>query len=238
MTRLRRTDGKVFQLRTHTVVGRAPCAQLTLSSRSVSFEHAAIHHLDGTWHVRDLASKNGTFVNGKRIDDGKRMTLKPGDVVAFGDSCEEWRMESYDRRLPSDPVELVETNELGRRAKLSEVKLRFCVSPRSGDVDLTLEINGRRLSAGNHVYYRPLLLLAQARLDDRKSGLPEAEEGWRSRSDLLEALEVCNERLNLDIHRVRRMLLQRGIVDAVKIVQRRRQSMTIRLGTGLVSIAK
>ena len=49
-------------------VGRAPDAGLRLDHPSVSREHADIAFSDGAWRVRDLGSKNGTFVDGGRVD--------------------------------------------------------------------------------------------------------------------------------------------------------------------------
>ena len=49
------------------------------SARHVRFEPRR----DGVW-VRDLGSTNGTYVNGIRIDDARR--LVPGDVVRVGET--------------------------------------------------------------------------------------------------------------------------------------------------------
>ena len=50
----------------------------------LSRRHAALT-CDGTAHyVKDFATTNGTFVNGKRIPSKEEVKLSPGDVVAFG----------------------------------------------------------------------------------------------------------------------------------------------------------
>ena len=49
------------------------------SARHVRFEPRT----DGVW-VHDLGSTNGTFVNGARIDESRR--LDPGDVVRVGET--------------------------------------------------------------------------------------------------------------------------------------------------------
>lgn len=65
------------------LVGRAPTADLVLHSELVSRYHAQIlQNGDGGVVVRDLDSRNGTYVNGQPVD--KEMELFDGDVVSFG----------------------------------------------------------------------------------------------------------------------------------------------------------
>lgn len=49
-------------------IGRAEDSGLRIAHASVSRAHAELRHHDGTWHLRDLGSKNGSFVDGARID--------------------------------------------------------------------------------------------------------------------------------------------------------------------------
>ena len=71
---LRRTTVYPFPFR----FGRLPGLSLTLSSDSVSKEHAEILLEDGRLRVVDLGSKNGTFVNSERIKDSG---LREGDIL-------------------------------------------------------------------------------------------------------------------------------------------------------------
>jgi transcriptional regulator of acetoin/glycerol metabolism len=52
-----------------------------LPARSVSTRHARIIRMRDGWVLEDIGSRNGTFVNGKRID---RALLAPGDVFEIG----------------------------------------------------------------------------------------------------------------------------------------------------------
>jgi EAL domain-containing protein (putative c-di-GMP-specific phosphodiesterase class I) len=61
-------------------VGRLPGLALTLNSESVSKEHADLFLRGGVLHVRDLGSKNGTFVNSRRVGEA---TLREGDILHF-----------------------------------------------------------------------------------------------------------------------------------------------------------
>jgi len=63
-------------------VGRDPACEVVLDSASVSRRHARIVVGDGPPRVEDLGSKNGTWVNGRRIDSAA--ALHDGDEVRFG----------------------------------------------------------------------------------------------------------------------------------------------------------
>lgn len=62
-------------------VGRAPTNQIVIDDPAVSREHAAIVPVGNDHILEDLASANGTFVNGMRVP---RRILQHGDVIAFG----------------------------------------------------------------------------------------------------------------------------------------------------------
>jgi len=61
-------------------VGRLPDLALSLASESVSKEHAELFVRGATLYVRDLGSKNGTFVNGERVLEAP---LQDGDILHF-----------------------------------------------------------------------------------------------------------------------------------------------------------
>ena len=61
-------------------VGRLTGLALSLASDSVSKEHAELFLRDGALHVRDLGSKNGTFVNSERVGEAP---LREGDILHF-----------------------------------------------------------------------------------------------------------------------------------------------------------
>ena len=63
------------------IVGRKRGSGLTTTNRTVSREHAEFRWQDGQIAVRDLDSTGGTFINGKRVQNG---VLGLGDSVACG----------------------------------------------------------------------------------------------------------------------------------------------------------
>jgi hypothetical protein len=69
-------------LREQLLLGRHPACDLVLAAPTVSRRHAQLTHRDGRWVIQDLASTNGTLVNGERVG---RAALHAGDVVTLGE---------------------------------------------------------------------------------------------------------------------------------------------------------
>jgi len=63
------------------LLGRHPRCDVAVSDPGVSRRHAQLTFRDGVWVIQDLASTNGTTVNGVRVG---RTTLHAGDIVALG----------------------------------------------------------------------------------------------------------------------------------------------------------
>ena len=68
--------------RTVFSIGRSPECDLPLADITVSWCHAELRRADQAWVLVDLGSKNGTRVNGWRVDSG--FTVRAGDLVSFG----------------------------------------------------------------------------------------------------------------------------------------------------------
>ncbi len=82
-------------------IGRRPGLELTLPSDGVSKEHAQLY-LDGdTLRVRDLGSRNGTFLNRHRVDDA---LVREGDILHFAQL--EFRVGRQELEEPAEEEEL------------------------------------------------------------------------------------------------------------------------------------
>jgi pSer/pThr/pTyr-binding forkhead associated (FHA) protein len=66
------------------VIGREADCRLQRESTFISRQHCVLLLDEDTLRIRDLGSKNGTFVNGRRIG-GREAILLDGDVVAVGE---------------------------------------------------------------------------------------------------------------------------------------------------------
>jgi pSer/pThr/pTyr-binding forkhead associated (FHA) protein len=77
--------GETFEVkRGKLLIGREEDCHLRPDSEFVSRHHCVVLLDDYTLRVRDLGSKNGTFVNGRRIGGGETILLHD-DIVAIGE---------------------------------------------------------------------------------------------------------------------------------------------------------
>ncbi len=85
-----------------TRIGRAPTADIRLTEANAAWEHCIVRAHDGRYHILDLRTGAGTFVNGMRIGEHR---LQPEDQVNI---CETVLVYREDRpELPPDSPHLV-----------------------------------------------------------------------------------------------------------------------------------
>jgi len=104
-----------------TTVGRLADNALQIDDGSVSSRHAEIESEAGTYHLHDLGSTNGTFVNGEQVTDA---VLRHGDEVRFGavETVFNGKEESPDQPLPAS------TSAASEAAKISARPEQFASS--------------------------------------------------------------------------------------------------------------
>ncbi len=66
------------------LIGRSESCQLRPKSESVSRKHCIIVIRDNRVLIQDLNSRNGTYVNDKRLPTDKAKVLSPGDEIKVG----------------------------------------------------------------------------------------------------------------------------------------------------------
>ena len=72
---------EVIVVRSPAMIGRSPDAALSLSDPCVSRRHCEVEQLEGVLVVRDLGSRNGTYVDGHRATEA---LLMPGHSLHIG----------------------------------------------------------------------------------------------------------------------------------------------------------
>jgi hypothetical protein len=95
MAALRETaTGHKVMLEAEHVIGRvtAPRCSLTLNEPYVSGVHAMLRWNGHEWELKDLSSRNGTFVDGRRIEPSVFERVRTGSRIAFGRVEQEWEL--------------------------------------------------------------------------------------------------------------------------------------------------
>lgn len=78
-------------------IGRDPGFELVIKgegSQVVSAAHARLVFDRGAWWLEDLRSKNGTFLDDRKLTPGTRYPIRPGSVVRLGESGPRIRIEA------------------------------------------------------------------------------------------------------------------------------------------------
>lgn len=97
----RKSDGLCVPVPSPCLLGRSSAVALRLEEPHVSSEHARLKWRASSWTVRDLGSRNGTYVGGKRLDSGATRELAKGDELAFGSLESAWILEDVS---PPGPI--------------------------------------------------------------------------------------------------------------------------------------
>jgi sigma-B regulation protein RsbU (phosphoserine phosphatase) len=66
------------------VIGRSSVAELVLADRFLSRKHAKLHREGETWYIEDLGSRNGTLLNGTKVEEPS--PVKAGDEIRLSGS--------------------------------------------------------------------------------------------------------------------------------------------------------
>jgi pSer/pThr/pTyr-binding forkhead associated (FHA) protein len=111
-------SGELVKLRRDaTILGREK-GDIVLKDTEISSTHCQIQQIDGAYHIFDMNSTNGTFVNGQRIIKAR---LKPGDLITLGNTSIRFVMKEdgdlrnvatvfkTKKRDASQPVSVVDT---------------------------------------------------------------------------------------------------------------------------------
>lgn len=168
----------------------------------------SVVHRDGTWWCDNA---------------GELSEVESGTVVTVGPS--RWRLVLP----PSTPVDV--TSTLQPALDLQRAQLCFAVSSDEERVCVSIEHGQARVVLPIRACLYTLLVLAR----QRGGVLPSAQispnlDGWVYTHELAELMKVMPSKVNVDVHRVRRLLADASIQNSEYIVERRFDTNQIRIG--------
>ena len=135
---------KVAVSTTPFILGRAPHCNLVLDEPLASRQHAEILQESGRFFLRDMQSRNGTFLNGQRLTG--RGLLNDGDEMAIGNARLKfvWEVDSTGSEAdedatrvasPADLKKLTPSQKVARKGGGDfDVRLRVVEGPLRGEV--------------------------------------------------------------------------------------------------------
>jgi hypothetical protein len=86
------STGRTRLLEPEHLIGRAPTCALCLDELYVSAQHALVRWTPDRWELKDLGSRNGTFLNSIRLKPGEVYPMERGARLAFGKLAQEWEL--------------------------------------------------------------------------------------------------------------------------------------------------
>jgi hypothetical protein len=294
--------GQAFTLPARCLLGRSSACTLRVEDPRVSGEHARISWQGDRWEVRDFGSRNGTFVNDRRLERSGSVVLAAADRIALGDvavafslldaspplaqarqlvtgkillarggllplpSEEEpevivmqdadgrWIVEAQgEARAAQDgevlkvggeafalhlPAPIAPTMDArGEPPDIRSVGLCFRISRDEERVEVVIDLGHDTRVFAPRAHHYTWLTLARARLRDEEEGkLPEPSRGWIAVDELCRMLAMDENKLNVEVFRIRQDFGALPVQSATAIIERRKGVRQVRLGTARITL--
>jgi len=213
--------GQVHALAQRVVVGREPGDDgIAVLESSVSREHAELKRdKDGDgWWLSDLASTNGTFVDGRRLDGPEE--LSGHQVLMFGDIGFVFIADRNQVSLHAITDSVLQTEEAPRATpEGTEVIRLFAASSGAGGL---VDYRGNTAQLGS-TQFALITSLANRYLSE--SGQPSEVRGYVRSIELIHELpwdtrNPADNNVKQLVRRVRRALDKIGVENAIEARQR------------------
>ncbi len=164
--------GATFEVGARVLIGRVPACDILIVDTEVSREHAMIVTDGGSPTLVDLGSRNGTFVNGERVE---RVPLRPGDTFTISGS-----EFAFDRAAPISTSPVL-SSRFGSIANASSSTREVASAKPSPDKDTSRSLAAVGADAAEAVSVsRPTVRLeaaGSAPLDKKTVQLQAVDEG-------------------------------------------------------------
>jgi hypothetical protein len=152
-----------------------------------------------------LPSEDNPEVTLYKDDEGQWLCESPmgtvilhsGDLV--GTQHQTWRF------LDGKPTAKTSTNEPPKPP--SNIQFEFDVSQNEEHVSLQLIVDNDTVHLGERSHHYLLLVLARQRLEDKRQGVANTEQGWLDKAVLMDMLGLEESHINIQIYRFRKQLV-------------------------------
>jgi serine phosphatase RsbU (regulator of sigma subunit)/pSer/pThr/pTyr-binding forkhead associated (FHA) protein len=121
------------------VIGRSADCEVPIDVPAVSRRHAAIVNSNGRFFLEDLESRNGTFLNNRRLAEKERAPLRDNDRLLICDH--EFRFHDRHAAAALDPMRNIEESSIAELVDDTE-------TPSRASVMATLDVSGGSASWG------------------------------------------------------------------------------------------
>jgi len=96
------TKGRMQLAKDRVTLGKSPSCDIVLDRQNISREHCRIFRRDGAYFVEDAGSRNGTFLNERRLSAPER--LAEGDNIQLGDFAITFSLTAEASAAPMRPA--------------------------------------------------------------------------------------------------------------------------------------
>jgi pSer/pThr/pTyr-binding forkhead associated (FHA) protein len=221
--------GRPQRLEVQTQVGRkVEGGGLAIFDASVSRHHATVRLQDGVWSVRDLESANGTFVDGRLVE--QPVPLHNADQVRFGEVGFFFLADisglppprpsrTMSRTIrPMDVASTQQPVEPPRRSTGGLPVLAFELHEPTGGGGGLVEIEGKRVQLTTPQLELVTVLVERMLTETDR---PEPMRGFVPSSELMttvswDAPDPGDDHVRQLVRRVRRLLVKAGIDDVIE----------------------
>ncbi|RWS09267.1 uncharacterized protein B4U79_14013 [Dinothrombium tinctorium] len=102
------------------IIGRSQASSIHLKSATVSRQHCKLVKVNDKWYIEDLKTKNGTDVNGSRLEPQCRKELFSGAIIKIAPTLEAERSFCFTIKNESDDESLSPNHVVGEAEKVSQ----------------------------------------------------------------------------------------------------------------------
>ncbi|MCK5735367.1 MAG: FHA domain-containing protein [Spirochaetaceae bacterium] len=76
--------GRRVRIADEMTIGREKGNAIVVDDPLVSRVHCIVHRIRNSWYIEDAGSKNGTWINERRLLPGKSIRLEQRDIIKLG----------------------------------------------------------------------------------------------------------------------------------------------------------